>query len=421
MKFLKTLIILQTTVAILSSCDPDFQITQNIDHSNLIEYYSTIPLRESPYPNFKGIIRLSKEEALRRNHYRFEYDDKFRLKSVSFRLGKILRNPNHTANYFFTTPLQKFDYTEGKEIRTFYDRFENQTTQRNVYREVYAINHLGKKVGLHFEDREGNKIENTWGISDYEWKHQSDGSVIESRYDLRGVIKPLRPHFDFDRIRLYYDQGGVISLMQNIDSVNNLLENKTGVAQDNLIFDNDGRWLGWNVLNKEHELHRGNGPNVAKGINTSNKYGYEASIRYEDIDGSPIINAHGFWGSKRFYDKHGNYSNTHFIDSLENPDINEKSGYCYAIYTWDKRGLNREQIELFDIKKKPILHKSHGYSIIKYEYDSDDNIIKTSYLDIAGEKIDRTDNGVSYITYSYDEKNVLIETKRYDKSSEQVY
>jgi hypothetical protein len=63
---------------------------------------------------------------------------------------------------------------------------------------------------------------------------------------------------------------------------------------------------------------------VAKGINISNNYGYEISIRYEDIDGSPIINAHGFWGGKRFYDKYGNYSYTHFIDSLGNPGINEK-------------------------------------------------------------------------------------------------
>lgn len=420
MKVSKTLLILQTAIVLLCSCNSDIQKTQSEVFGKLIEYYSSIPLRESPYPDFKGIVRLSEEEALSRNHYRFEYDDKFRLKNVSFWLGSTLRTPNHTANYFFTTPLQKFEYKDRIEIRTFYDRFENQTTQRGVYREVYTINHLGKKTGLHFEDKEGNKIENAWVISDYKWEHQPDGSVIESRYDLKGIMKSLRPHFEFNRIRLFYEQNGMISLMQNIDSQKNLLENSTGVAQDNLHFDKEGRWLGWDVLNKEHKLHRGNGPNVAKGINISNNYGYEVSIRYEDIDGSPIINAHGFWGSKRFYDKYGNYSHTNFIDSLGNPGINEKSGYCYAIYTWDKRGINRQKVELLDTKKEPIIHKSGGYSIIQYEYDENDNIIKTNYLGLEGEKIDRKDNGVSYIIYRYNDEKALTETKRYNKSDELI-
>ena len=175
MKISKTFLILQAAIVLLWSCNSEINKSQSIIPGNLIEYYSTIPLRESPYPDFKGIVRLSEGEALSRNHYRFEYDDTFRLKNVSFLLGNTLRKPNHTANYFFTTPLQKFEYKDRKEIRTFYDRFENQTTQRGVYREVYTINHLGKKTGLHLEDKEGNKIENAWGISDYKWEHHHDG------------------------------------------------------------------------------------------------------------------------------------------------------------------------------------------------------------------------------------------------------
>lgn len=420
MRILLKFLILKIIITLLFSCNIDNQKRHSEDSDKMIEYYSTIPLRESPYPDFKGVIRLSEKEALSRNHYRFEYDEMFRLKNVSFRLGNILRKPNHTANYFFTTPIQEFEYKDGKEIRTFYDRFGNQTTQRGVFKEIYIINHLGKKTDLHFESKEGDKIENSWGISDYKWEHQSDGSVIESRYNLKGDVKPLRPHFEFNRIRLFYEQNGIISLMQNIDSQENLLDNSTGVAQDNLLFDNQGRWLGWNVLNKEHNLHRGNGPNVAKGINISNNYGYEVSIRYEDINGSPIINAHGFWGSKRFYDKYGNYNYTHFIDSLGNPGINEKSGYCYAIYTWGKRGLNRQKIELLDAKKKPILHKLDGYSVIEYKFDEKDNVAKISYLGVGGEKINRSDNGISYILYNYDANNALVETKRYTMLDEQI-
>ena len=87
MKVSKTLLILQTAIVLLCSCNSDIQKTQSEVFGKLIEYYSSIPLRESPYPDFKGIVRLSEEEALSRNHYRFEYDDKFRLKNVSFWLG----------------------------------------------------------------------------------------------------------------------------------------------------------------------------------------------------------------------------------------------------------------------------------------------------------------------------------------------
>jgi len=209
-----------------------------------------------------------------------------------------------------------------------------------------------------------------------------------------------------------------LALMQNIDESGILVENNTGVAQDKLLFDKEGRWLGWNVLDAQHQLHRGNGPNVAKGINIPNEFGYESNIRYEDIDGSPIVNSHGFWGSKRFYDKYGNYSYTHFIDSLGNPGINEESGYCYAVYTWDDEGFNLLKIELQDVNKQSILHSKRGYATILYEYNEFDNVTKISYLGQNGEKVNRKDNGVSFIGHNYNENQTLKNTNRYNKSDE---
>jgi len=206
--------------------------------------------------------------------------------------------------------------------------------------------------------------------------------------------------------------------MQNIDEKGVLVENNSGVAQDKLLFDKEGRWLGWNVLNAKNQVHRGNGPNVAKGINIPDQYGYETSIRYEDIDGSSIINSHGFWGSKRFYDNYGNYKYTQFIDSLGNPGINEQAGYCYAVYTWDDKGFNLLKIELLDVNKQPIIHKKRGYAIIEYEYNVFDNITKISYLGQNGEKINRKDNGVSYIIRNYNENHTLKKSNSYKKSNE---
>ncbi|TAI47136.1 hypothetical protein [Flagellimonas allohymeniacidonis] len=385
-----------------------------------VEYYSTIPLRETPYPKPMGVVRLTKEMAITRNHYEFLYDSIFRLKSITFKNGVVPVIPNHTSNYFFTSTSQKFDYSENMEYRTFYDRFGNRVNQRGAHREVYVQGEDGRYVALWFENENGNRIENDWGIFEYKWKRENDGSVFESRTNKKGELVSIRPGFEFYDLKLYYNPNGTIALMQNVSKEGTLIENSSGVAQDKLLFDVEGRWLGWMVLDANGKLRKGNGPNVAKGINKSDSFGYEKSITFEDVDGSNIINSHGFYGSIRNYDRFGNYALTHFINENGEPDINEQSGYCFAKYSWDNRGINRTMIELLNVKGEPVAHKSRGYSKIKQEYDSLDRLTQTTFLGVKGNPIDRLDNGISKILYSYDEKNMLISTKRFDSNGNKM-
>ncbi|MEM8846702.1 MAG: hypothetical protein AAGD17_06335 [Bacteroidota bacterium] len=390
------------------------------EKDEFIEYYSTIPLRESPYPKPMGVVRLTKEKASKRNHYEFIYDSIYRLKSITFKNGVVPINPNHTSNYFFTTTSQKFDYSGNLEYRTFYDRFGNREEQRGVHREIYVKGFDGRYKKLFFEDESGQQVENEWGIYEYNWKRGDNGSIYESRKNKKGERVSLRPGFEFYDLKLFYNPNGTLALMQNVSEDGDLVENKTGVAQDKLLFDNEGRWLGWEVLDSKGKLKRGNGPNVAKGINESDFFGYERSIRFEDIDGSAIKNSHGFYGSVRNYDQFGNYQLTHFINDLGEPYINEHSGYCYARYTWDAKGINRNMIELLDVKGKPIAHKTRGYSMIKQEYDTLDRLTQTTFLGVNGEPINRLDNGVSKIFYSYDKSNKLVAIKRIDTKGNEI-
>ncbi len=389
------------------------------DTSFYYEYYSTLPLRESPYPDVRGVIRLSKTKAYKRNHYEFKYDEKYRLVSISFKLRDQFIKPNHTSNYFFTTPQQRFSYAGNKEIRTFFDRFGNQITQRKAFKEIYLKDDNGRYKTLYFEDKNGNRIENGWGIYEYQWEVENSGAIIEKRVDKNGTGVSLRPGFEFYTIRLYYHQNGMLSLMQNIDK-DGLKENNTGVAQDKLHFDKKGRWLGWTVLDAKHRIKRGNGPNVAKGINVTDEYGYERSIRYQDVDESAIINSHGFWGGKRFYDKFGNYDYTQFLDKKGNPGINEESGYSTAKYIWSDDGLNRLSVMLLDIHNKPVLHTKRGYAGIKQEYNEDGNVVKTLFVGLTGEPINRRDNQISYIIYEYDKNKKLVDTKTFKKNGDEI-
>lgn len=380
-----------------------------------IEYYSTITLRESPYADFRGVVQLNEAQAKKRNHYRLEYDENFRLIHIGFYLRDQLREPNHTANYFFTTPVQNISYRDNLEIRTFQDRFGNAVSQRGAFREIYQLDAQGRRTALHFENEAGQKIENDWGIFHYTWEHQDDGSVVEQRFNLNGALQSLRPGFEFYTIRLYYEAHGTLALMQNVDEAGDLLNNNSGVAQDKLLFDKAGRWYGWRVLDRDHQLKSGNGPNVATGINIPDEYGYETSVRYEDDQGKARKNAYGFWGSRRVYDRFGNYDFTYFIDSTGAPGMNTVSGYGYAEYSWDRSGLMHLKTELLDVDKKPVLHARAGFATIDYTYNDHGQLEKVEYLGLDGELIDRKDNGLAYIVYEYDENHKRIGTRRFKR------
>ena len=381
-----------------------------------VHYYASIVFRETPYAKMEGLIRLVPQQVKRRAHYRFVYDKEERIVEVSFMQGDSYKSPNHTVDeYQFPSPIIRTAYETGKEIKTFYNRFGKQISVRGgVYREVFEYDERGNRQTMLFENERGDPVENDWGVARYAWTLQDDGPVIERRFNLAGEPQPLRPWFPFHTVRLLYDPNGYISLMQNIDDDGNLVENDTGVAQDKIEFDSKGRWLGWRVLDKQGNLVEGNGPNVARGINTPNEFGYEAAIRFEDRYGNPLRNAHGFWGSKRFYDGFGNLTQTVFVDSLGDPGPNEITGYTYAVFEYDDVGMNRIATRLLDVNKRPIAHASRGYSIVKYEYDDAGDLTRISFYDKGETLSNRLDSGVAYIKRKYDPVNGHVEATSFD-------
>lgn len=406
----KKLFPFQLTLFILFSLFPLSYIYCQGGHT---EYYASVPLRESPYPKFRGIVPLAEAEALLRKHYRLVFDAHNRLMSISFWHKKELADPNHTANYFMQTALQRVEYLPGKEVVTFFDRFENPVTlEGGVFREVYTLDDRGKRVHLHFENEKGQKVENRWTITDYSWEIQTDGAVIEDRFGLDGERRPLRTGFPFYRIRLYYESNGMVALMQNIDENGNLVNNETGVAQDRLEFDEAGRWYGWRVLDAEGNLKEGNGPGVARGVNIPDEYGYETYLRHEDRFGKAIKGHYGFYIGRRAYDAFGNYDYTWFEGPEGDMAVNERIGYAYADYTWDEDGKNLLSIAFFDADKKPVLRKG-GYHKMLRTYDANGLNTKLAFHDLEGRLVNRSDNGAAYYIFEYDKNRVRINTLKF--------
>lgn len=389
---------------------------QYVEQTPRIEYYSTLVFVESPLAEIRGSRVLTRDVAMSRNHYRFEYDEQGRLSEVGFFAGKNRRERDHTSNLFFLSSSMKFEYTGDTETRSFFDSNGYRTTVLgDVARWVYGLDSLGRKTSLVFENSEGVQIENEWGIARYEWTYNSDGSVIESRFNQGGVPQAIRPGFEFYRVRLSYDYRGYIALMQNIDEHGRLVENPSGAAQDRMEVNEYGNLIAWNVLDKTGNLQRGNGPNVARGVQTFNEWGYETSIRFEDESGQAIQTAYGFYNSRTTFDRWGNIESRTFYDSSGKPTAHAQAGYVSLKMEWDRSGRNRVKLSYFDAEGVPVLHASRGYSVTRNAHDASGRLISVTFEDATGKLVDRLDTRVARIEYSYTEDGQR-EARRYSAS-----
>jgi hypothetical protein len=377
-----------------------------------VEYYSTVPFRETPFADMIGINPLSKKEALERNHYRFEYDRKGQLIRSGFYLANQLRGLNHTANHFFQSPLMAFSYSKNQEIRHFFDKHQNPIEVRGaVFEEVYDLDEKGQRVRLRFRNKEGKWIQNAWDIAEYKWDILPDGRVIEERFDQKGKLVSIRPGFHFYRIRFHYDHRGMLALMQNIDENGELVENDSGAAQDKIEYDDRGNVLAWNVLDKNDQLTRGNSPDVARGVMTYDKYGYEVGIRHEDEKGNLIVNAYGFCMSETEFDRFGNMQARTFLGTDQKAAPHQLAGYTHLRMEWSRDGLDRLRLTYFDENKKTIKHQQRGYAQVRQTYDEQHNMISLTYLDENAKPVSRSDNGISSIEFLYDEQGKLLSRK----------
>lgn len=384
-------------------------------------YYSTLPFRESPFDDLRGIIPIAAKQAAVRNHYLFEYDSLGRPIKVSFRLGNTLRDPNHTANLFFNSSVIAIRYENDKEIRTFFNRFGQPVSiWGNVFREIYELDNLGFRKRLYFEDKEGKRIENEWKIASYIWDIQKNGIVIEDRFNLKGEQVVMRPILKFFKLRFFYNSHGLLALMQNIDSKGNLVNNETGVAQDKIHYDAQGRWYGWTVMDHVDALKEGNAPRVAKGIIYPNNWGYQSEVRHEDRFGKPMLSANGFWGSVTNYDHFGNIVKRTYLDSIGNPSKHVQLGYTHMRITWDKSGTQQLLTEFLDKEHQPIADVRSGYAMIKQQYDASGHLKSVHFLNEKGLPMNRKDNGIATIVYTWNAEHQQTSMKRFDVNGKEI-
>jgi len=345
------------------------------------DYYSSLSFREGPYAPHKGVHRLTPRQAKKRNHYRFDYDEQGRIKRISFALGDKLRKPNHTANYFWYASVEEYQYKNKIQIVTYRDEHNQKTKVKGaVANSYYTLDEHGRRIALTYRDNNNNPIENNWQISSYQWQHQSDGSIIETRRNLVGKKVNLRPSFDFKDIRLSYDVNGFTSLMQYVDDKGKNIGMASGFAQDRFTMSQFGELVRYDVLSVKNQ-HVANMQGIATGLLTFTDFGYESISSYLNAEGSATRTNYGWWRSQRQYDQFGNLTVNSFEDLNGNLKNNPNTGYASARLKWHKDGLRRQWLKYFDENGKPVSHKTRGYHGVLYQYDEQQRLRQMSLID----------------------------------------
>ena len=396
-------------------------LASNSQNATRVVYYSTVEFVETPLSEIKGSIPLHKDVAIKRNHYRFEYDNLNRLKTISFFNGKEPRHPNHTANLFTLAHRMEFTNANKSEHITFFNiKGKPVDVLENVHRFTYTLNELGYRTQLIFFNENNEQVENGWNIYEYNWTYQSDGSVIETRVNENGNEVAIRPGFQFYRLHLFFNIKGHIALMQQIDSEGNMIENKSGAAQDNITTNVNGNFIKWEVLDKENQLEKGNGPDIAIGIQTFNEFGYETGLEHRDEHNNLVYSAYGICISKTQFDAFGNIKERRFYGPDRKPSNHKFAGYHSLKIQWDVLGNRRTGLTYFGLDGQPTLHKSRGYHKVTYEYTKKGLLKRILYLDTNLNPVNRIDNGVAEIVYNYDKKGNLESTERFNTNKQKI-
>ncbi|MEQ8523690.1 hypothetical protein [Gracilimonas sp.] len=355
------------------------------------KFYRKIVFRESPYAELKGAYKISQQEAEHCLHFKITYNKKGRPTMVEYKRGDELfpvNLPNRVLfNYFIRAPKTVIKYEKSKEIRTFFDQWDKPTAvSGQVFKEVYYFND-SKRSSLKFFSINNTPIENDWGIHRYEWSIDERGFVKEQRFDLDSNQVRIRPEFEFYEVRMEYDEKGLIKRLFNYGLDGKLTENSTGVAYDQLSYNDKGDFTGWEVFNKNYKAVIGNHPMVHRGEHSYNSKGYPVLYKSFDVDGNLINDSDNSYVNRRIYNDWGDLIQSRYYELNTNKLVKEgrpaiidfvltEEGYPFEItlLTGDGSFINnqppkRRQTYYEDGKLKQISFWDKNYNLLdRYEH-----------------------------------------------------
>lgn len=336
---------------------------------NKREYFRHLMFRESPYAPYKGIYPIEAHQAHDIAHYRFDYDKKGRVISISHRIGdQIISDNGNWDTFIWFAPKVTIEYLKNQEIHRYFGVL-NQPIEAhgNVYTARYQLKD-GQRVSLSFSDQKDKPSQNAWGAHKYTWSIDENGWVVEKRFSLENEMVSIRPQFGFYETRLQYDDEGKLMYMYNYGLEGKPSNNETGAGIDRIYYDQNGNFQRWQVFDKDKNPVEGNRPMVHVGEHLYDELGNKVAMRGFDITGSPTMFS---WGHSKVinqYDKFGNQSSVISYGK-------DGKFLAHAKIEYSEDGLNRRWVKFVDDKEKLVnAPQLGGAAAIEFQYKDGERI-----------------------------------------------
>jgi hypothetical protein len=332
----------------LSSCrskENKFRLHQGV------EYYRHLKFSESPYDLETGTYPISPEEAANINNYKFTYDDMGRLASVAYGRGDQL------FDYSSMNGVAKvvYEYNGNMQTKFFYNNSSEPVELGGIFAWEYALDNEGNRIQMMFLGRDGSMIEDNNGIHFWNWTRLPDGTIKETRGNLKDEEVALSRLYPFYELRFTYDENGNITRMANFrnDSLYNCTSEgcgARGVAYFTFSTDESGNVKNIEVFNNEGQK--------------STHLGWSHCVLEYDQDGNVIQRS--------------------FFDVNDEPVTGEQMPVI--IYDYDEHGALTE-IRNYNAENSLRNNPLTGAAIIRYTYDDTGRLKATHFYDSENKEI----------------------------------
>ena len=391
--------------------------SKNTKSNNITTKYAmSIVFMETPYLDIKGANYISKDSITNVKHFEFDYDAQGRLIESRYVLNDELIAFN---DRFVRAPKIKISYQGNLEIRTFYNEYGHRTlVSGDVYETRITLNEKGERIALTFYGLNGKPIENDFGIVTYHWETQLNGSVIESRYNLKGALVRNRPEFQYMITKFVFDQDNMLTAMTNLG-----LDGKqptpddSGVISTRIKYDEKGRFVEWANFDAHGNPIKGM-TNLAKIIYKPSAYFSEEVAIFMDEHGKP---QNSNWGVHKIiytFDTYGNEIERTLMDTLNLP-TNSRSGLGILKSTYTSDGKHLITSNYFDKDDKPIGFGENQVHQLRVEFDDQNRPVRSTFYDLNG-NIANGWSGYATEEVLFDEQGRLTVRQYLDSNEELV-
>lgn len=368
--------------------------------------------------------------ALKTDHYKFYYKNNVPVKIEYWdrnkpatdtyfgaHMTKISRNNNITETSFHNQKNEKTTTSKGvhlikdeyheKELITSYYDIDGNPCENNlgIHKKVWELDYKKRRYVGTLYNLNNQKITDKEGYCIIKYNYDKNDNISEIlNYDYNNKL--LNLYNGVAKFSYLYDEQNNITLVQSFDSDLNLTPHEGRTAIANLHYDING-----NVIRESYEDKKGKpilDDNKAISYYTYDEYSNLVEEKYYGLNKNLIISEDKTGKTFSKYDSLGRiteYSNYDAYGYL----LNNAHGSCRVKQFFDESNII-SHVELFH---KDSLDSLSFLKTIKYEFDSNYDLLSETYLDKELNLLPDS-NGVCIIRYERDKKGNLLSVKNYN-------